>query len=179
MTTLPISHVPRSRREDFLIHEAAHVVAAWELGRTVTLVTFDHETWSGRTHIEFATSALAEDDTSDRARELAEDDVIILHAGMAAQRTYNYEGAVRCTPRTDLDSVALILTPFETDPALLLAWSTYLAERALVFVRRPDTWRRIEELANALSRRCRLSRRQLNALRRRLLPPAIAGISAP
>ena len=168
MTVIPPTHPPHLRKEDLCIHEAAHVVAAWQLGRVVARVTFDHATWSGLTFVAFATSALDEDDTSDYARELAEGDVIVLHAGMAAQRIFNYEGSLRCTPRTDLDSVRAILTPFESDRAVLLAWSTYLAERALVLVREPETWRRIEEVARYLSTRSRVSRRQLAALHARL-----------
>jgi hypothetical protein len=170
MTNVAVPDAPDSHKEDFLIHEAAHVVAAWELGRPVRLVTFDHATWSGLSYIEFATSALPESDSSDHARALAESDVIVLHAGMAAQRVFNYEAAICCTPRADLDSVALILTAFERDSSLLLAWSTYLAQRALILVQQPETWTRIEEVARILASRSRLSHRQLTLIRGRLFP---------
>jgi hypothetical protein len=174
--TMLLHHPPRARKEDFLVHEAAHVVAAWELDSTVARVTFDHTTWSGRTH--FATTMSDESDTSDYTRELAERHVIILHAGMAAQLVFNYEAALRCTPRSDLDSVLVILMAFERDPAVVLAWSTYLAERALALVRRPETWRRIEEVTRFLGRRSHISRRQLTALRQRVFTPDVTEVAS-
>jgi hypothetical protein len=132
---------------DYLVHEAAHAVMAWELGIEIDVLRVNLDSWNGMMTFFGAMYHFEGDTGSDAAREAAEIDMLIFHAGRVAQREFNYDGSHAYIPTIDLKGVMHTCQQVESDLDLIDAWSTYMEERARVMVRRPATWRSILALA--------------------------------
>jgi hypothetical protein len=160
MTRIPEKYRPQL--SDLRVHEAAHAVVALELGLQVDHVRFTNATGQGRCRLTYCFTTVASL-TTPEAREAIERDAMAVHAGYAAQRVFAYERTLYVSPRHDLDLVRSLLGLVEDDERLILAWSTYLAERAIAYVQRDRTWRCILALADHLPARGRLTGLQVSS----------------
>ena len=135
---------------DILIHEAGHVVTAWELGVPIESVVVSRHDRLGDTY--FASDIDTEHDTADQ-RTVAERTMLVHHAGFLAQRRFHYDGTQQTHPISDYLAVLRIAARLERDEALINTWSAYIANRARTMIEQPATWARIRALAIELARR--------------------------
>lgn len=138
---------------DVLVHEAGHAVAAWELGVRIGAIHVHLRVREGRMTFASDVGLGRFPAGSDALRIAVERDMVVLHAGLVAQRRFHYEGAWGLVPRTDYEGVLATALEAETDLRLIDEWSDYAEERARTLLELPQTWRRVEALAVELARR--------------------------
>jgi hypothetical protein len=138
---------------DMLVHEAGHAVVAWELGLEIVHLRFSSKDWSGRMPFLGGLYRFEGDPTSERAREAAEQDMLVFHAGLMAQRLFHYESTHHSVPAVDLLGVWDSCHALEDDVALIDEWSDYIEERVRVMLYKPATWARVVALAPEIARR--------------------------
>lgn len=138
---------------DVLVHEAGHAVAAWELGVRIGAIHVHVRVREGRMTFTSDVRLGRFPAGSDALRLAVERDMVVLHAGLVAQRRFHYEGAWGVVPRTDYEGVLATALHVETDLHLIDEWSDYAEERARTLLELPQTWRRVEALAVELARR--------------------------
>lgn len=155
-----------SQPADLFVHEAAHAVIAWELGITIDDLCFSTKHWSGRMHFR-GMDRFEGDLASERAREAAEKDMLVYHAGLMAQRLFHHASALGPSV---IDVRGLIETArtIEDDVGLIDAWSDYLEERVRVMLCQPATWHRVIALAPEIARRLYLSGDDIGAFLERV-----------
>jgi len=144
--------VPSTQPADLFVHEAGHAVIAWELGVKITELYFSPKVWLGRMTFIGGVVTFQGDRASERAREAAEKDMLIFHAGLMAQRLFHYDSACG---HSSMDVKGLMDTAqmVEDDVDLIDAWSDYIEERVRVMLCRPETWHRVIALAPEIARR--------------------------
>jgi hypothetical protein len=145
---------------DVLVHEAGHAVAAWELGVRIGAIHVHLRVREGR--MTFASDVgLGRFPAGSDALRLAIDrEMVVLHAGLVAQKRFHYEGACGLVPRTDYEGILATALQVETDLRLIDEWSDYAEERARALIELPQTWRRVEALAvDSRDGRCSTGRR--------------------
>lgn len=138
---------------DVLVHEAGHAVAAWELGVRIGAIHVHLRVREGRMTFASDVGLGRFPAGSDALRLAVERDMVVLHAGLVAQRRFHYEGTWGLVPRTDYEGVLTTALQAETDLRLIDEWSDYAEERARTLLELPQTWRRVEALAVELARR--------------------------
>lgn len=138
---------------DVLVHEAGHAVAAWELGVRIGAIHLHLRAREGRMTFASDVGLGRFPAGSDALRLAVERDMVVLHAGLVAQRRFHYEGTWGLVPRTDYEGVLATALQAETDLRLIDEWSDYAEERARTLLELPQTWRRVEALAVELARR--------------------------
>jgi hypothetical protein len=148
----PVRPATPSQPADLFVHEAGHAVIAWELGITIEDIRFSTKNWSGLMHFVGGMYRFEGDLASERAREAAEKDMLIYHAGLVAQRLFHYDSALGPSV---IDVRGLINTAkmVEDDVNLIDAWSDYIEERVRVMLCRPATWQRVIAFAPEIARR--------------------------
>jgi hypothetical protein len=159
---------PHMQLEDLLVHEAGHAVIAWELGVEIAELTFDLTTWIGGMRFVGGMFHFEGDLGSEMAREAAELDLLVFHAGMVAQREFHYDSAHGTGPSVDLRGVMRTCQQIESDLDCIDAWSNYIEERVRVMVQRPATWRSILALAEEIRRRPVMTGVEISAFLRRI-----------
>lgn len=159
---------PHLELDDLLVHEAGHAVIAWELGVGIIDLTLDPATWVGGMRFCGGMFHFEGDLGSEMAREAAELDLLIFHAGIAAQREFHYDSVDDNGPSVDLRGVMRTCQRIESDIACIDAWSNYIEERVRVMVQRPATWRSILALGEELRRRPVMSGAEVSAFLRRI-----------
>ncbi len=148
---------------DLLVHEAGHAVIAWELGVRIVELRFSIKDWSGRMPFDGAAYCLAGDVTSDRAREAAEKDMLVFHAGRMAQLLFHYKGVYGHRNSIDLRAIMNVCRTVEEDTAVIDAWSDYIEERVRVMLCQTATWGRVIALAPEIARRLYLTGEEIAA----------------
>ena len=148
---------------DVLIHEAGHAVAAWELGARIGVIHVHVRVREGRMTFASDVGLGRFPARSDALRIAVERDMVVLHAGLVAQRRFHYEGAWGLLPRTDYEGILATALQVETDLRLIDEWSEYAEERARALIELPQTWRRVEALAVELARRPVLHGEEIDA----------------
>jgi len=138
---------------DILVHEAAHAVVAWELGLTIVHIRFSSGDRSGEIPFQGRMHEYDGVVSSDEAREAAECDLLVYHAGMVAQRLFHYETARSSAGPVDAAGIMSICRMVEEDTAVIDEWSEYIEERVRVMLSRPATWARVIALAPEIARR--------------------------
>jgi hypothetical protein len=138
---------------EVLVHEAGHAVAAWELGVRIGAIHVHVRTREGRMTFASDVGLGRFPIGSDALRFAIEREMVVLHAGLVAQRRFHYEGAWGLVPRTDYEGILATALQVETDLRLIDEWSDYAEERARTLLELPQTWRRVEALAVELARR--------------------------
>jgi hypothetical protein len=156
---------------DVLVHEAGHAVAAWELGVRIGAVNIHVRAREGRMTFASDVGLGRFPAGSDALRLAVERDMVVLHAGLVAQRRFHYEGAWGVVPRTDYEGVLATALQVETDLRLIDEWSDYAEERARALLELPQTWRRVEALAVELAWRPMLHGEEIEAF--------LAGVRVP
>jgi hypothetical protein len=141
------------RLADMLVHEAGHAVIAWELGIQIVELRFSMKDWSGRMPFAGAAHCLDGDVASERAREAAEKDMLIFHAGRMAQLLFHYDSVHGYRNSIDLKGIMDACRRVEEHAAVIDAWSDYIEERVRVMLYQPSTWGRIIALAPEIARR--------------------------
>jgi hypothetical protein len=137
---------------DVLVHEAGHAVAAWELGVRIGAIHVHVRVREGRMTFASDVGLGRFPVGSDALRLAIEREMVVLHAGLVAQRRFHYEGAWGLVPRTDYEGILTTALQVETDLRLIDEWSDYAEERARALLELPQTWRRVEALAVELAR---------------------------
>jgi hypothetical protein len=137
---------------DVLVHEAGHAVAAWELGVRIGVIHVDLRVCEGRMTFASDVGHGRFPAGSDALRLAIEREMLVLHAGLVAQKRFHYEGAFGLVPRTDYEGILATALQVETDLRLIDAWSDCAEERARALIELPQTWRRVEALAVELAR---------------------------
>lgn len=148
---------------DVLVHEAGHAVAAWELGVRIGAIHVHLRVREGRMTFASDVGLGRFPVGSDTLRQAIEREMVVLHAGLVAQRRFHYEGAWGLVPRTDYEGILATALQVETDLRLIDEWSDYAEERARALMELPQTWRRVEALAVELVRRPVLHGEEIDA----------------
>lgn len=151
---------------DMLVHEAAHAVIAWELGIPIVHLRFSPKDWSGEMPFKGGMHEYAGHLPSERAREVAEKDLLIYHAGMVAQRLFHYESARSYAGSIDAAGIMRVARMVEQDADLIDEWSEYIEERVRVMLYDPTTWARVVALAPEIARRLYLPGEEIAAFLR-------------
>lgn len=144
------------RLADMLVHEAGHAVIAWELGVQIVELRFSMKDWSGRMPFAGAAQSLG-GEAADHAREAAEKEMLIFHAGRTAQLLFDYDSVHGYRNSIDLKGIMDACRTVEGDAAVIDAWSGYIEERVRVMLYQPSTWGRIIALAPEIARRLYLT----------------------
>jgi hypothetical protein len=144
------------RLADMLVHEAGHAVIAWELGVQIVELRFSMKDWSGRMPFAGAAHRLG-GEASDHAREAAEKEMLIFHAGRMAQLLFHYESVRGYRNSIDLKGIMDACRTVEEHAAVIDVWSDYIEERVRVMLYQPPTWSRVIALAPEIARRLYLT----------------------
>lgn len=161
---------------DLLVHEAGHAVIACELGVRIVELRFSMKDWSGRMRFAGATHCLDDDLASDHAREAAEKDMLIFHAGRMAQLLFHYDSVRGCRNTVDLQGIMNACRTVEEDTTVIDAWSDYTEERVRVMLYQPSTWARVIALAPEIARRLYLTGDEIAAFLARV---DVSGVISP
>lgn len=156
---------------DVLVHEAGHAVAAWELGVRIGQIHVHVRVREGRMTFASDVQLGRFPAGSDALRLGIEREMVVLHAGLVAQKRFHYEGAWGLVPRTDYEGIAAAAQLVETDHRLIDEWSDYAEEQARALIELPATWRRVEALAIELARRPVLCGEEIEAFLESLSVP--------
>ncbi|MEO8379054.1 MAG: hypothetical protein ABI779_05275, partial [Acidobacteriota bacterium] len=168
---------PDVQLADLLMHQAGHAVVAWELGVRIIELHFSLKAWSGLMPFAGAiTSCFDRALAADAAREAAEKDMLIFHAGRMAQLLFHYDSVHGYRNSSDLRGVIDACRRVEDATAVIDAWSEYIEERVRVMLSAPGTWSRVLALAPEIARRLSLTGHQIAAF---LEHVDVAGAVAP
>ena len=147
------------RLESTAYHEAGHGVVAWLKGvRTRKLSIIPDEGSFGRhIHHPYFSGINLDFDESPRAQRRAENMVLVLCAGPAAQRRFNPKGFRSHHASDDWHQAIQLLSHLESDNEVVQVYYDMFELKARNLVASPVYWPCIEAVAEAL-----LERRQLS-----------------
>ena len=132
------------------IHAAGHAVMVIDLGLRLQRAGVSIQTGQCRVRYRQATSPFAELSHGDPAIRCAvETDVMVTLAGVAAESIYKHDAGTPHRHVEDQQTAERLLSALEDDPAVVMAWTTYLRERARAVLDEQARWARVTALAAA------------------------------